>query len=53
MLEDMIARLRAGEMGPAGGDDEWSPQINLGVPVMIPEAYVTDLDLRLGLYRRL
>ena len=34
-------------------DGEWSPQINLGVPVLIPEAYVPDLDVRLGLYRRL
>jgi len=31
---------------------EWSPQINLGLPVMIPEDYVEDLSLRLGLYRR-
>ncbi len=30
-----------------------APQINLGVPVMIPESYITDLDVRLGLYRRL
>ena len=35
------------------GDGEWSPAINLGVPVLIPEAYVPDLDVRLGLYRRL
>ena len=34
-------------------DGEWSPQINLGVPVLIPETYVPDLDVRLGLYRRL
>jgi transcription-repair coupling factor (superfamily II helicase) len=55
MLEEAIAKIklrRAG--GPAGGDDgQWAPQINLGVPVLIPEAYVPDLDVRLGLYRRL
>jgi transcription-repair coupling factor (superfamily II helicase) len=52
MLEEAIQRLRSGdiEMADAG---EWSPQINLGVPVLIPEAYVPDLDVRLGLYRRL
>lgn len=33
--------------------DEWSPQINLGLSVLIPEAYVEDLGVRLGLYRRL
>ncbi len=31
---------------------DWSPQINLGISVMIPETYVSDLGLRLGLYRR-
>ena len=34
-------------------DNHWSPQINLGVSVLIPETYVSDLDVRLGLYRRL
>ncbi|MFN5828536.1 MAG: TRCF domain-containing protein, partial [Rhodobacterales bacterium] len=54
MLEETIARLRSGDLaGPTAGDDQWSPQINLGVPVLIPEEYVPDLDLRLGLYRRL
>jgi transcription-repair coupling factor (superfamily II helicase) len=54
MLEDAIAKIRSGEMeGLSEADDQWAPQINLGVPVLIPEAYVTDLDVRLGLYRRL
>ena len=54
MLEETIARLRSGELsGLTAADDQWSPQINLGVPVLIPEDYVPDLDLRLGLYRRL
>ena len=52
MLEEAIARLRSGEIEMAD-EGEWSPQINLGVPVLIPEAYVPDLDVRLGLYRRL
>jgi len=34
-------------------DREWSPQINVGIPVLIPEKYVSDLDVRLGLYRRI
>jgi transcription-repair coupling factor (superfamily II helicase) len=33
--------------------DQWSPQISLGTPVLIPDTYVADLQLRLGLYRRL
>ncbi|MEM9968170.1 MAG: transcription-repair coupling factor [Pseudomonadota bacterium] len=54
MLEEAIAKIKAGEMeGLAEADDQWAPQINLGVPVLIPESYVPDLDVRLGLYRRL
>ncbi|MBL4767828.1 MAG: transcription-repair coupling factor, partial [Rhodobacteraceae bacterium] len=54
MLEEAIAKIKAGEMeGLSDVDDQWAPQINLGVPVLIPEAYIPDLDVRLGLYRRL
>ncbi|MDA0962910.1 MAG: transcription-repair coupling factor, partial [Proteobacteria bacterium] len=54
MLEEAIARIKAGGMeGLSEADDQWAPQINLGVPVLIPEDYVPDLDVRLGLYRRL
>ncbi|MGB3148423.1 MAG: transcription-repair coupling factor, partial [Paracoccaceae bacterium] len=54
MLEETIARLKSGELqGPLVDDGQWAPQINLGVPVLIPEEYVPDLDVRLGLYRRL
>jgi transcription-repair coupling factor (superfamily II helicase) len=54
MLEEAIAKIKAGEMeGLSEADDQWAPQINLGVPVLIPESYVPDLDVRLGLYRRL
>ena len=54
MLEEAIAKIKAGEMeGLSDADDQWAPQINLGVPVLIPDDYVPDLDVRLGLYRRL
>lgn len=54
MLEDTIQKLRSGEIeGLADQDRDWSPQINLGVPVLIPDSFVPDLDVRLGLYRRL
>lgn len=54
MLEEAIAKIRSGELeGLSEGDDQWAPQINLGVPVLIPEEFVPDLDVRLGLYRRL
>ncbi|WP_270730454.1 transcription-repair coupling factor [Shimia sp. Alg240-R146] len=54
MLQEAIAKIKAGELeGLSEADDQWAPQINLGVPVLIPETYVPDLDVRLGLYRRL
>jgi len=54
MLEDTISKIKSGELqGLSSVDDQWAPQINLGVPVMIPEAFIPDLDIRLGLYRRL
>ncbi|SFQ27645.1 transcription-repair coupling factor (superfamily II helicase) [Roseivivax halotolerans] len=54
MLEEAISKIRSGEVeGLSEIDEQWSPQINLGVTVMIPEDYVPDLDVRLGLYRRL
>jgi transcription-repair coupling factor (superfamily II helicase) len=51
MLEEAVAQLKAGVEEPA--EDQWSPTIAIGAPVMIPEHYVSDLQLRLGLYRRL
>ena len=54
MLEEAIAKIKSGQMeGLSEEDGQWAPQINLGVPVLIPETYVPDLDVRLGLYRRL
>ncbi|NPD15662.1 transcription-repair coupling factor [Xinfangfangia sp. D13-10-4-6] len=54
MLEETIAKLKSGEIdGLSDVSDDWSPQLNLNVPVMIPEDYIPDLDIRLGLYRRL
>ncbi|MEE3316267.1 MAG: transcription-repair coupling factor [Pseudomonadota bacterium] len=54
MLEEAISKIKSGELeGLNDGDYQWAPQINLGVPVLIPDTYVPDLDVRLGLYRRL
>ena len=51
MLEEAIINLKAGVAEPAA--DRWSPQITIGMPVLIPEEYVSDLSVRLSLYRRL
>jgi transcription-repair coupling factor (superfamily II helicase) len=52
MLEDAILEAKAGGMREANVRD-LSPQITTDAPIMIPEVYVPDLDLRMGLYRRI
>ena len=51
MLEEAVAELKDG--GQFHEEGKWSPQISIGTPVLIPESYVADLQLRLNLYRRL
>ncbi len=51
LLEEAVAAARG--RSQEAEKSEWSPQINLGIPVLIPEEYVPDLALRMGLYRRL
>ncbi len=50
MLEEAVAEVKGDEQVQDSG---WSPQISVGTSVMIPEDYVPDLHLRMGLYRRL
>ncbi|MBV9538467.1 MAG: transcription-repair coupling factor, partial [Acidisphaera sp.] len=49
MLEDAVLDLRAESGRRRREDTDWSPNIGLGLPVLIPEAYVRDLPVRLGL----
>jgi transcription-repair coupling factor (superfamily II helicase) len=51
MLEDAVEEAR-GVAAPAA-EEGWTPQIAVGMPVLIPEDYVPDLTVRLGLYRRI
>jgi transcription-repair coupling factor (superfamily II helicase) len=51
MLEEAILEAKSGGKMKTSG--EFSPQITVDAPIMIPEAYVPDLDLRMGLYRRM
>ncbi len=53
MLEDAVADLRVERGRKKDGDRDWTPSIQLGLPVLIPETYVQDLPVRLGLYRRI
>ncbi len=51
LLEEAVAAARGGADTEAV--EEWSPQIAIGTPVLIPESYVADLSVRLSLYRRI
>jgi transcription-repair coupling factor (superfamily II helicase) len=51
MLEEAVAEARGLAEEAAG--DAWTPQIAIGTSVLIPEGYVADLGVRLGLYRRI
>ncbi|WP_294299173.1 transcription-repair coupling factor [uncultured Sphingomonas sp.] len=51
MLEEAILEAKAG--GKLSRPTDFSPQITIDAPILIPEDYVPDLDLRMGLYRRL
>ncbi|WP_277980065.1 transcription-repair coupling factor [Sphingomonas phyllosphaerae] len=51
MLEEAIMEAKAG--GIRERQRDFSPQISVDAPILIPEEYVPDLDLRMGLYRRL
>lgn len=53
MLDEAVQMARTGKSAEAIVSDDWTPTINLGLPVLIPETYVTDLPVRLSLYRRL
>ncbi len=50
LLEEAVREARGAEKVVA---QDWTPQINIGMPVLLPETYVQDLNVRLGLYRRL
>ncbi len=54
MLEEAIMDAKAGGGAMAAPRrEDFSPQITVDAPIMLPEDYVPDLDLRMGLYRRL
>ena len=53
MLEEAVASLKSGTDISSEENETWSPQISLGLSVLIPEDYVSDLGLRMELYHRL
>lgn len=47
LMERAIARAR-GEVA-----EDWTPELNIGLPGVLPEAWIPDLDLRITLHARL
>jgi transcription-repair coupling factor (superfamily II helicase) len=48
MLEEAIMMLKSGKMSR-----DFDPQINLGIPTLIPRGYIADSNLRLSFYRKI
>jgi len=58
MLQDAISSLRNSNTSndiveTDVSESDWSPLINLAVPMLIPEAYIEDHDIRLSIYQQL
>ena len=54
MLSEAVASLRAKKMGEKDMEQQdFSPQISMGLPVLIPDTYIADLDVRMDLYHRM
>ncbi|UCF55959.1 MAG: transcription-repair coupling factor, partial [Deltaproteobacteria bacterium] len=48
LIEQTVAELKGEEW-----HEETNPEINVDIPAYLPEDYVSDIDVRLNLYRRL
>jgi len=53
MLEETVASLKETHHGDVAATADWTPQLNIQLPVFIPEDYIPDLSLRMGIYRRI
>ena len=53
MLQDAVDELKSEKPDSQPAIDTLAPQVNLRVAARIPETYVADLSVRLGLYRRI
>jgi transcription-repair coupling factor (superfamily II helicase) len=53
MLEEAILVSRAEGAGLKAPDEKFSPVITIDAPILLPEDYIPDLPVRMGLYRRL
>ena len=52
MLEEAVAQAKGVVSGEGKAEEDYSPQVSIGIPVLIPDTYIADLNLRMELYRR-
>ena len=53
MLKEAVLAARDKEKMDETSDNEWTPQISIGNPVLIPDSFIPDLNVRLSIYRRI
>ena len=53
MLEEALIELKADPDAQIMTQSEWTPQINLGLEILIPNSYISDDTLRFSLYKRI
>lgn len=51
MLSEAVQSLKNEKSAPV--EEDFSPQISVGLPVLIPATYIPELDVRMDLYRRM
>ena len=52
MLKEAVEKARAEKGAENKHSESFTPDINIGASILIPEFYIDDLDLRLSLYKR-
>lgn len=53
LLEEAVNEIQHADSPNNQAFEQWTPQLNLNLPVLIPDSYVTDLSSRLELYQRI
>ncbi len=53
MLKEAIEQMQALKDETEVEEERISPKLSLGISALLPESYIADLSLRMGLYRRL
>ena len=53
MLKEAVLAARGNGATDENSDNDWMPQISIGSPVLIPDGFIPDLNVRLSIYRRI